>query len=195
MYDLPTSVTVNGESFKIREDGDFRMILHCFKIINTEELDDKEKMIACLMVFYTDFDTVDKVLSLENPELFIEQMFNFIRAEQEESKKNSPTLIDWEKDSLLLTSAINNVASKEIREEKYIHWWTFISYYMAIGDCALSQIVAIRYKIAHGEKLEKGEKKFKEENSQYFNIDYRTAEQKQADDYIQNLWKKGENNG
>ncbi len=31
MYELPTSVDINGESYKIRKKGDFRTILHCFE--------------------------------------------------------------------------------------------------------------------------------------------------------------------
>ena len=193
MYDLPTSVEIDGESFKIREKGDFRMVLHCFKTLSAEDLSEKERILACLMIFYEGLDTFEDVLNLKNFEQAVKEMFAFMQAEQEENpkSKSATSLIDWEKDSLLITSAINNVAGKEIRAEKYLHWWTFIGYYMAIGDCAMSQIVAIRYKIAHGEKLEKHEKKFRSENPQYFNIDYRSAEQKQADAFIQNLWNGG----
>lgn len=194
MYDLPTSVEINGESFEIREKGDFRMVLHCFEILGAEDLDNKEKGIACLMTFYECLNTVEDVLSLSS-ETFseaVKEMFSFMNAGQENTpKQSSVKLIDWDKDSLLISSAINNVAGKEIRAEKYIHWWTFIGYYMAIGDCALTQIVGIRHKIATGQKLEKHERKFKQENPQYFNIDYRTAEQKQAEDYIQNMWNGG----
>ena len=191
MYELPTSVDINGESYKIRENGDFRMILHCFEVLSAEDLTKKERIIACLMIFYEDLDEVEDVLRLPDMEEAVKQMFNFMNAGQEEQSRASVKLIDWEKDSLLMSSAINNVAGKEIRAEKFLHWWTFIGYYMAIGECALSQIVAIRYKIAHNEKLEKHEKKFRAENPQYFNIDYRTAEQKEAEEYIQNLWNGG----
>lgn len=196
MYDLPTSVTVNGESFKIRAKGDFRMVLQCFNILNAEDLNENEKCIACLMVFYEKYNVVEDVLKISKVEFesAVREMFAFMNIGQEESEKSRSAvkLIDWEKDSLLIASAINNVAGKEVRAAKYVHWWTFIGYYMAIGDCALSQIVAIRHKIAHGEKLEKYEKKFRSENPQFFNIDYRTAEQKQAEDYIRSMWNGGE---
>jgi len=191
MYELPTSIDIDGEPFRIRDKGDFRMVLHCFEILNAEDLNDKEKIIAALMVFYEKFNSVDEVLGFKNAKVAVEQMFNFMRSGQEEPKKKSANLIDWDKDSVLITSAINHVAGKEIRAEEYIHWWTFIGYYMAIGDCALSQIVGIRYKIAHSEKLEKHEKKFMNENPQYFKIDMRSAEQKQADNYIDALWNGG----
>jgi len=193
MYELPTSIDIDGEPFKIRDNGDFRMVLHCFEVLNAEDLNDREKIIAALMIFYEKLNTVESVLALKHVEDAIKNMFVFINCgQEEESKKAEATLIDWEKDSMLITSAINNVAGKEIRAEKYLHWWTFIGYYMAIGECPLSNIVAIRYKIAKGKKLEKHEKKFRDENPQYFNIDTRSVEQKQADNYINDLWNGGD---
>ena len=192
MYELPTYIEIDGEPFKIRDNGDFRMVLHCFTVLNAEDLQNREKAIAFLMVFYEAFNTVEDVLSFKNTEEALKKAFNFINCGKEDIKgKSLPTLIDWESDSNLICSAINNVAGKEIRSERYIHWWTFIGYYMAIGECALSQIVSIRYKIAKNEKLEKHEKKFRAENPQYFNIDMRTIEQKDADTYIQDLWDGG----
>ena len=191
MYELPRSVDINGELFRIRDDGDFRMVLHCFEILNADDLTEKERIIACLMVFYKDFEDVDDVMAFGDIEEAVRQMFWFINCNQEEQKSSDIRLIDWDVDAMLISSAINNVAGKEIRAEKYLHWWTFIGYYMAIGECALSQIVSIRYKIAHDEKLEKHEKKFRNENPQYFNIDMRSALQKDADDYIGALWNGG----
>ena len=171
------------------------MVLHCFKILEAEDLSKIEQFIACLMVFYEDFNDVEDVLSLEDTqkEQFVKAMFDFMSVGEKSHKKESIKLMDWEKDSLLITSAINSVAGKEIRAEKYLHWWTFVGYYMAIGDCAMSQIVAIRHKIAKSEKLEKHERKFKQENPEYFDRDYRTLAQKEADNYIENLWNGGEN--
>ena len=191
MYELPTYIEIDGEPFKIRDNGDFRMVLHCFEVLNAQDLDAKERIIATLMVFYEDFNTIEDVLNFKGVETAIRSLFDFINCGQPEPSKSSPNLIDWEKDSNLICSAINNVAGKEIRAEKYIHWWTFMGYYMAIGECALTHIVSIRYKLAKSEKLEKHEKKFKLENPQYFNVDLRNAEQREADNYIDSLWNGG----
>lgn len=192
MYELPTSVELNGESFEIRDKGDFRMILHLFELLNTDDLDNRERIIASLILFYKDFKTVDDVYRFPYIKEAVEKMFDFIDCGQSvEQKSSGVKLVDWDKDSTLICSAVNNVAGKEIRAEKYLHWWTFIGYYMAIGDCALSQIIGIRYKIAHAQKLEKHEKKFKQENPQYFMIDMRNREQRDADEYVQSLWNGG----
>ena len=121
----------------------------------------------------------------------VEKMFWFFNCGQEESKRSSPRLINWDKDEQLVCSAVNKVASKEIRAEKYIHWWTFMGYYLAVGDSALSTVVSIRYKITHNEKLEKHERKFREENPQYFNWDNKTAQQHEAEDWVLQMWNKG----
>lgn len=191
MYNLQTSININGASFGIRNKGDFRMVLDCFKELNDIELTKSERVYASLIIFYEDFNDLDDLF--EHKDIITElqvEMFRFFNGGEEELQSNTHNVnvIDWDKDSNLICSAINNVANKEIRAEEYIHWWTFLGYYIAIGECLLSQVVSIRHKIARNEKLEKYEKKFKQENPQYFNMDMRTAEQKEADEYIRKLW-------
>lgn len=189
MYTLPTSVEVNGASFGIRNKGDFRMVLDCFNALNDDELDNDEKIITSLIIFYEDFNSISDVTKCKDIEYLAKEMMKFFNGGDDNlGKQDSYKLVDWETDSTLICSAINHVAGKEVRAEEYIHWWTFLSYYMAIGECSLSFIVSIRNKIAKGEKLEKHEKKFKQENPQYFNRDMRTKEQKEADDYVRKLW-------
>lgn len=192
MYELPTLIELNGESFKIRNDGDFRVILRLFQVFNDESMEKSDKTIASLMIFYEDLNTVEDVFYFPYKEEAVDAMFNFINCNQESNERPTTVkLVDWEKDSVLISSAINNVAGKEIRAEKYLHWWTFVGYYMAIGECALAQVINIRQKLAKGKKLEKYELTFKQENPQYFDMDFRTNEQREDDEYFANLWKGG----
>ena len=191
-YTLPTSIIVNDEPFGISEKGDFRMVLSLFNIISNVELSPKERIFASLIRFYGFEDFDDLMTHNEVLQELTDQMMWFLDCGQQyDNAKNSPRLIDWDKDSNLICSAINVVAGKEIRAESYLHWWTFVSYYMGIGECALSTIVGIRYKKAKNKKLEKHEKEFMRENPQYFNHDYRTAEQVAADNYVKSLWEGG----
>lgn len=191
-YTLPTEFEIEEELFEIHNKGDFRTVLSCFNIMYDNELSEYEKMIACLLGFYDNFESVDDVILCPYQNELLEKMFWFFDCGQDYStNKPRPKLIDWDKDSMLITSAINSVAGKDIRAEENLHWWTFIGYYMAISDCALTSIVAIRSKIANHEKLEKHEKKFRYENPQYFDIDYRSAEDIELDDYVQSLWNGG----
>jgi len=194
MYFLQTSVQIGQASFEIRNKGDFRMVLDCFNALNDSELTEREQLYSALIIFYEDFNSLEDLLDHEEliPELF-KEMTKFFDCGDEESKSNSGgyNLVDWNKDSNLICSAINNVAHQEVRALEYLHWWTFLGYYAAIGECTFSTIVTLRYKKAHGDKLEKYERKFIQENPNYFNIDMRSAAQKEADDYVKKLWGGG----
>ena len=191
MYELQTEVIINGASFGIRNKGDFRMVLDCFKALNDEELTEQERLFASLIIFYEDFSTIEDVMKQsEILKPLQEEMFVFFDCGDKDLGSNTDNInvIDWDKDSNLIVSAVNNVAGKEIRSSEYLHWWTFISYYTAISESLLSEVIKLRYKRAKGEKLETYERKFIQNNPQYFNIDTRTAEQKEADEYVRQLW-------
>lgn len=191
MYELPTSIEVNGASFGIRNKGDFRMVLDCFNALNDSELTESERIYASLIIFYEDFNDLEDLSEQDDRlSLLVEKMFWFFNQGEGAVQSNTQNyrVIDWNKDSNLVCSAINHVANKEIRSLEYLHWWTFMGYYTAIGECLLSTVVSIRYKTAKGKKLEKYERQFKQENPQYFNIDLRTAQQKEADEYVKRLW-------
>ena len=191
MYELQTTVNINGASFGIRNKGDFRMVLDCFKELNNPELDGAERLYIALIIFYEDFNDLDDIR--KHSDILDElrkQMFIFFDGGDEvlQSNTGNHRLLDWDKDSTMICSAINPIANKEIRDTRYLHWWTFLGYYMAIGESLLSHVISIRYKIATGKKLEKHEQQFRQQNPQYFNIDMRSIEQKEADDYIKQLW-------
>lgn len=101
-------------------------------------------------------------------------------------------LLDWENDEQLIAGAINAVAGKEIRLEPYIHWWTFMAYFSNIGEGTFSTVLSIRSKIKKGKKLENYEKEFKRDNPHYFIWDSSTTQDREADEYIRELWNKGD---
>ena len=51
-----------------------------------------------------------------------------------------------------------------MRGVEYLHWWTFLSAFMEIGECTFSTYVGIRDKLNHGKKLEKYAEKILREN-------------------------------
>ena len=67
-------------------------------------------------------------------------------------------------DGDMIVPAVNKVAGKEIRAVPYMHWWTFFGYFMESGECLFNTVVGIRSKKAKGERLDKWEKKFYQEN-------------------------------
>ena len=52
----------------------------------------------------------------------------------------------------------------------YLHWWSFLSAYMGIGDCLFAQVVAIRDKKARGKKLDKADREFYRRNQDIIDI-------------------------
>lgn len=170
------------------------MVLDCFEALNDTELPKEGRLIACLAIFLEEITDVSQVYKLPDLDLVCKETMKFFNCgqEEEQTKSSNYKLIDWNRDEPLICSAINKVAGKEVRSEPYIHWWTFMGYYTAIGECSLSTIVGIRYKQSKNKKLEKYEQQFVRENPQYFNWDRRTAEQIEEDEFIHSLWNSSD---
>lgn len=196
MFELPTSITIEDKEYPIRNNGDFRMVLDCFTCLQDVELDEQERIITSLCIFYADVTSIEGIgevfSSQEELMSAIEGMYNFFNCGQQNvGARQSHKLIDWEQDGQMIISAVNNVAKKEIRAESYVHWWTFMGYYLAIGECPLSTVVSIRDKILKGKKLEKWEQTFRRDNPEYFIWNSKSVEDKEAEEYIKQIWNNG----
>lgn len=192
MYDLPTSIYIEDTEYKIRNAGDFRVVLDCFSALGDIELGEDYRILASLIIFYEDF-TEDSIFDIDEDTLLslTREMFKFFNCGQEEPETASgPKLIDWDKDVQIIMSGINNVAGKEVRLEPYVHWWTFMGYYMAIGESVLSTVVSIRNKIVKGKKLEKWEEEFRRDNPKFFNWNSKSVEEQELDALVHELWNK-----
>lgn len=194
MYTLPTSITVSGKQFTITENGDFRMVLDCFSALNDEELSEDLRVLASLLIFYNEFNTIEDIRENEDlSEDLVKEMYRFMNCNQENSPgaQTSRSLIDWDKDSQMICAAVNNVAKAEIRAIPYLHWWTFLGYYMSVGESVMSTVVSIRDKIVHNKKLEKWERDFKRDNPTYFQWKSSTLMDREAEAVIRELWNSG----
>ena len=196
MFELPTSITIGEREFAIRNKGDYRMVLDCFVCLQDIELDEVERIYTALCIFYGDIESIDDLNMFSDEDTLtqaVTEMYNFFNCGQKSiGAKQNHKLIDWEQDSHMIVSAINNVAKKEIRAESYIHWWTFMGYYLAIGECPLSTVVSIREKILKGQKLEKWETTFRRNNPEYFIWNSKSVEDLEAEKYIREIWNNGE---
>ena len=161
-YSLPTSVEIDGVVCEFKTD--FRDILKIFEALNDPDLLDTEKMIVALFLFYKN------EAYKSNIEFAIKTMFNFINGGSDEDaaasthSNNTKPLYDWEKDFSIIVAPINRVLGKDIRGLEYLHWWTFLSAFMEIGECAFSTYVSIRDKLNKGKKLEKYEERILKEH-------------------------------
>lgn len=194
MFDIPISLQCGKESLNIRNKGDYRMVLDCFAALNDVEFTSEERVYCALIIFYEDFNSLEDLSKFPYLNEAVKQMYWFFNCGDDKGvgANKHHKLIDWEGDSQLIASAVNKVAGTEIRLAPYIHWWTFMGYYLAIGESPLSTIVGIRSKISEGKKLEKYESKFKHDNPQYFIWDSKSIEEKEAEEAIMSLWNSGD---
>ena len=73
------------------------------------------------------------------------------------------------------------MAGLEVRSLPFLHWWTFMGYFGAIGEGQLSTLVAIREKLRKGKKLESWEQDFYRQNRSRVDFKRRyTADEEQA---------------
>ena len=162
-YGLPTALDVNGTSYPIR--SDWRAALDVISALNDPNLTDVDKAVVVLGIIYVEQPK-------DADEALKQAMWFISGGSDEKPKKTRKKLMDWEQDFPFIIVAVNNVAGKELRSEKYCHWWTFLGYYQSIGDSAFTQIVSIRKKKQSGKKLEQYEKDFYRENREA--IDFKT---------------------
>jgi len=199
MYELPTSISIDGQPYGITRKGDYRMVIDCFEALNDAELTKQERAYSALILFYEDInDIADIIFEFDTGEKLaeaIKKMYWFFDCGQANvGAKSNHKLLDWQQDEQMITSAVNNVAHTEIRSIEYLHWWTFMGYYMSVGESVLSTVVAIRDKIVKGKKLEDYEKEFKRDNPQYFVWDHKTLEDKELDKEFDKIVDKWHNN-
>lgn len=173
---LPTSLEVDGELVKI--DSDFRTALLVMQMYNDRAISLQSKHGLMLSMIYSVLDDNGEVVSTlpENVEEAANKAIWFLNIGMEEQgdveSKSKPRLIDYEKDSQHLFSAVNNVLSREVRSDDYMHWWTFYGFCQSIDDSSLmSNIINIRNKRASGKKLDQGELEFYKANKDMIDIE------------------------
>lgn len=190
MYELPTEIIIEGHPYRIRNKGDYRMVMDVFSVLEDTELDRKERIISALIIFYDGMNDIEDVLNLPNLEQAVIKMYEFFNGDKPDAARAVKKLIDWEDDSAMICAAINNVAKTEIRTLEYLHWWTFLSYYMSVGESVMSTVVSIRDKIVSGKKMEKWETEYRRENPQYFMWNRKTADELDDEAWIKSVWNK-----
>lgn len=189
MYELPIRIAINDQEYKITNNGDYRMVIDCFFALNDLELTKEYRIYTSLIIFYEDINSIDDILIKfgDNIDIAVQKMFDFFSCGNS-GHKTHYKLLDWEQDEQMICSAINNVANTEIRAVPYLHWFTFIGYFMSIGEGTFSTIVSIRDKIMRGKKLEKYEREFKQNNPEYFMWSNKTTEQLELEKELLANW-------
>lgn len=119
-WELPTSLNVGGQDWKIQ--SDFRKIIGILRFFNDPQYELKDRQLICLDILYVDFWDMPGGIWEEA----FEQAIDFIDMGIKDDGRKRPTLMDWEHDAPVIVPSVNRVIGREVRSLDYLHWWTFL---------------------------------------------------------------------
>lgn len=173
-WSLPTTAVIGGVEYPIS--ADFRDVLEIIGYLNDPDEDAYTRWRIAIGLFY------EQEIPEEHHREAMEYLADFITCGQkDDGKKPGPILLDWEQDCQLIVADVNKVAGQEIRTLPFVHWWTFLAWFHAIGEGQFSTIVSIRDKRRRGKKLEKWEQEFYRENKSRVDLKKRYSAEELAE--------------
>ncbi len=189
-YGLPKKLEIGGHEYDIRYD--FRPVLDICEAIGDPELNKQEKAEIAMRILYVKPDDIP----MADREEALKECFWFINGGRNNSKDGAPTLVFWKKDIQHIIAPVNRVLGQEIRAIPYdeerntggLHWWTFLSGYMEIGDCLFAQIVRIRNLKAQGKPLDKFDQEWYRNNHEL--VDEEQTYTLEEEDFLRQLGLK-----
>lgn len=150
-WSLPTYAEFGGERYAIHTD--YRDMLEIFRYLDDPDIQPYVRWQIALALFY------DGEIPPEHMQEAAQYLSDFLSCGGGDTAPG-PKLLDWEQDAQVIISDVNKVAGQEIRALPYLHWWTFLAYFHAIGEGQLSTLVSIRKKLRKGKKLETWEQEY-----------------------------------
>ena len=154
IFDLPTALEVGGKEWDIATD--YRDILRILTAFEDPDLTQEEKVMLCLYNLYVDLEDMPQ----EQLQAAFDAAIQFI--DHGSGGKDGPRTMDWTQDAPLIFPAVNRAAGFEVRSVEYMHWWTFLGYFMEIRDTTYATVLSLRQKKfgRNRKKLEKHEQEF-----------------------------------
>ncbi len=171
-WELPTGATIGGRYYPIY--ADFRDILEIFSYLDDPQLPEYLRWEIALALFY------EGDIPPQYRQEAISYLVTFLNCGRKENSRPGPKLLDWQQDAPMIVADINKTAGREIRALPFVHWWTFLSWFHAIGEGQLATVVSIRDKLCRGKQLEKWEKDFYRENKEQVDIQKRYSPEELA---------------
>lgn len=171
LWQLPVEAGIGGRTYPLHTD--FRDVLEIISYLEDGELPEFLRWQIAVGLFF------EGGVPEDHWQEAMEFLAAFIRCG--EPDRPGPKLIDWQQDAPLIIADINRVSGQEVRAVKYMHWWTFLSWFHGIGQGQLSTVVAIREKLRKGKKLEDWERQFYRENKDRVDLKRRYTRQEIAE--------------
>jgi hypothetical protein len=145
---LATELELDG--VVLRLNTDWRDIKYIVELLNNPSIRDEVRAQALIEIFY------DNAEDIRDPTRALAALYNFIDCGEPPSRSamEAPKMMDWKIDFSAIISDMNKVSKcEDIRALPYMHWFTFVSIYHAIGEGNLSYRMGIRKKLRKNEKL------------------------------------------
>ncbi|MCM1232341.1 MAG: bacteriophage Gp15 family protein [Ruminococcus flavefaciens] len=169
---LPETLTVGGTEYPIRTD--YRDVLQVYEAFNDPELETGEAWIVAIYLLFEDFSCADDVEEAVRHGFDLEeaagQVSWFLSVGRSVRKDTEKPVYSWVQDEQMIFAAVNAVAGKEVRDEAYMHWWTFSGWMGEVREDTWTHIVGIRDKLNRGKKLESSEREYYARNRDVIEI-------------------------
>lgn len=179
-WQLPTRAVIGGKVYDLH--ADYRDILEIFSYLDNPDMPEYLRWQVALALFY------EGEISEEDTQEAITYLVTFLNGGRREEQRPAPRLLDWEQDAAMIVADVNKVAGQEIRAMDFLHWWSFLAWFHAIGEGQLSTVVAIREKLQRGKPLETWEKEFYRGNKEKVDLPKRySAQDLQEQDRLKEL--------
>lgn len=167
LWQLPLQKELGGQVFDLH--ADYREILEIFACLEDPELPEPVRWLVALALFY------EQPVPLQLRQEAMEYLAYFLCCGQE--GKPAPKLFDWQQDADAIIAGVNQAAGQEVRALPFVHWWTFLSWFHAMGEGQLSTLVSIRDRLRRGKRLEPWQKEFYRENKHRIELKKRYTRQ------------------
>ena len=138
---------------------DYRDILELLRWLGgtaDPQLDQSGRWYVAMRLFYPTFAEMPQACWPQATD-FLAQ---FLAAGRREQARPGPPLMDWQQDAPLIAAGISRAAGQDVRTLPYLHWWSFLAWFDAIGEGSFATVVAIRDKLRRGKRLENWELDF-----------------------------------
>lgn len=168
-WELPVHAVIGGTTYELH--ADYRDILEIFSYFEDPDLPEYIRWQVALALFY------EGQIPPQHRQQAMEYLVYFLNCGRTEQAQPAAKLLDWQQDALLIVADVNKVAGLEIRELPFLHWWSFMAWFHAIGQGQLSTVVAIRDKLRRGKALEDWEKVFYREHKALVDLKPRYSRQ------------------
>lgn len=156
-WTLPRCAVLDGQEYEIHTD--YRDILEVLRWLSggaDPQLKPEERWYIAMRLFYPGFAAMPAAL-WGAATTFLQE---FLLAGRPEPQPGTPQLMDWQQDAPLIAAGIRQAAGCDVRSLPYLHWWSFLACFDAIGQGSFATVVAIRDKLRRGKRLEAWELEF-----------------------------------